>query len=95
MYLKQYNVINYESFQWNVARSTLWDSVIFIASCITNVLANEIAWYDELERRRLFGSDPHPSRCIRFIDDILVKIRRPWNNPTTLSGLMVVKRCIV
>lgn len=80
MYLKQDNVINYESFQWNVGHSTLCNKVIFIASCIANVLANEIGWSDELERRRLFGSNPYSSRCIGFIDDILIKFRRPWNH---------------
>lgn len=49
MYLKHDNVISYESFQWNVARSTLYDDVLFIALYIIDALVNEIAWPNELE----------------------------------------------
>lgn len=81
MYLKHDNVISYESFQWNVARSTLCDDVIFIASCITDALAHEISWPNEVERRRLSRLNPHFPGCIGIIDGTLVKIRKPWNNP--------------
>lgn len=49
MYLKHHNVIVYDSSQWNVACSILCDDVIFIALCIIDTLAHEMAWLDEVE----------------------------------------------
>lgn len=49
MYLKHDNIMSYESFQWNVACSTLCNDVNFIALCINNTLPHKISSPDEVE----------------------------------------------
>ena len=68
------------NFQGNVTQSTLHDNLIFIALCITNTLAHEISWPDEVDQRCLSASNPHFPSCVRIIDGILVKLCKPWNN---------------
>ena len=80
MHLKHDNVVAYESFQWNVDRSNLCDDAIFIASCINVAFAHEIYWSNEMERRRFASINLYFSGCFGIIDDVLVKIWKPWNN---------------
>jgi hypothetical protein len=80
VHLKHDNVVAYESFQWNVDRSSLCDDAIFIASCINVAFAHEIYWSNEMERRRLASINPHFPGCFGIIDGVLVKIWKPWNN---------------
>ena len=47
IFMKHNHVISYDCFQWNVARSTLWDDVVFIALCVTYALAHS---YHDLMR---------------------------------------------
>lgn len=38
---------------------------------------------------------PSSLKMHHIIDDTLIEIRKRWNHPTTLSGLIFVQRCIV
>lgn len=80
-YLKHDNIHKYEFFEWNVTHSPLCSNVIFIASCITNTLAHEIVWLDEVKQWHLSCLNLHFSSCIKIIDGTIVKIQKPWNNP--------------
>ena len=68
-------------FLWNWAKSFVIDDQVFIATSINWALRDEIKWPDELERQALVSMIPAFPGCIRFIEDTLVKIRRPWKNP--------------
>lgn len=48
IYLNHDNVVIYESLQWNIAMFTLCENA-FVISCITNALAHEIVWPNEVE----------------------------------------------
>ena len=79
--LKHDNINKYQFFEWNVTHSPLCGNVIFIASCITNTLAHEIFWLDEVKQWHLSCSNLHFSSCIKIIDGTIIKIQKPWNNP--------------
>ena len=54
---------------------------MFIASCISWALRDEIKWPDAIERQALASMVPNFLGCIGIIDGTLVKICRPWKNP--------------
>ncbi len=78
LFIKHNNITIYDAFMWNWAKSSLCDDVIFITSCINHTLANEIHWPSSFERVAL-GSQLHELlRCLRFIDETLIEIQKPW-----------------
>lgn len=79
--MKHDNVVTYESFCLNVLRSALCDDALFVASCINGSIARVISWPDEIERCCMGALNPHISGCVGIIDDVLVDIFHPWNNP--------------
>jgi hypothetical protein len=59
---------------WNWSNFALYDDAIFIASCINHALENEIQWPTHEEKLNLGAHLWEISRCIGFIDDILIEI---------------------
>jgi DDE superfamily endonuclease len=78
VYLKHDNTVNYESFNWNWARSSVSDDVLFVCSV---AMASEIQWPDSAKRAELAQRIPEFPGCIGLIDGTLCKISRPLNNP--------------
>jgi hypothetical protein len=46
----KHNITIYDAFMWNLAKSSLCDDVIFIASCLNHALVDEIHWPSSFER---------------------------------------------
>jgi hypothetical protein len=44
LYMKHDNVVMFDAFMWNWNKSNVCDDAIFIASCISEALSNEIQW---------------------------------------------------
>jgi hypothetical protein len=42
--MKHDNVVMFDAFMWNWNKSNVCDDAIFIASCISEALSNEIQW---------------------------------------------------
>jgi hypothetical protein len=71
LYLKHDNTVNYESFNWNWARSYVSDDVLFVCSVINIVMASEIQWPDSAKRAELAQRIPEFPGCIGLIDGTL------------------------
>jgi hypothetical protein len=77
IYMKHDNVIVYATFMWNWLKYTLCDDAIFIASCVNHALEDEIRWPTPKVRLSLCVHLQEISRCIGFINGILIKIHKP------------------
>jgi len=81
LYLKHDNASRYEGFVWNWSKSSSCDDALFVASCINEALQDQLCWPNEHDRRMLGSRIPELPGCIGFIDETLVEICRPHNNP--------------
>jgi len=81
LFMKHNNVTIYDAFMWNWAKSSLCDDAISIASCINHALVDEIYWPSSFERVTLGNQLHESSGCLRFINETLVEIQKPWKNP--------------
>ncbi len=85
LFMKHNNITIYDAFMWNWAESSFCDDVIFIASCINHALVNEICWPSSFERVVLGNQLCELSRCLGFINKLLVEIRKPWKDSKHLT----------
>lgn len=53
LFMKCDNVVTWDAFVWNWARSSIYDDTFFVASCIYEAISNEIFRPDEGEQRVL------------------------------------------
>lgn len=66
--MKHDNVIYLDSMVWNWSRSVVCEDTIFVASCVNEVIANEIRWPSTQERRALADHILQLQGCIGFVD---------------------------
>ncbi len=76
----KHNITIYDAFMWNLAKSSLCNDVIFIASCINHALVDEIHWPSSFERVALGSQLRELLGCLGFINGTLVKIQEPWKD---------------
>ena len=81
LYLKHDPTMALPSFLWNWSKTSLISNQVFIASCVSWALRDEIKWPNVMERHALASIVRGFPGCIGIIDGMLVKIHRPWNNP--------------
>ena len=81
LYMKHDPIVALPSFLWNWSKISLTSDQVFIASCVSWPLRDEIRWLDVMERLTLASMVPGFPGCIGIIDGMLVKIRRSWKNP--------------
>ena len=81
LYMKHDSTSSFPSFLWNWSKTLLTSDQVFIASCVSWALRDEIRWPNVMVRQALASMVPGFSGCIGIIDGTLVKIRRPWKNP--------------
>jgi hypothetical protein len=74
LFMKRNNIIIYDAFMSNWAKSSLCDGVIFITSCINHTLANEVCWPSSFERVALGRQLHELLKCLGFIDKTLIEI---------------------
>jgi len=78
--MKHDNVSMYDAFVWNWSKSDVCDDAIFIASCIDDVIGNEI-WWPTTHEQVVLGTNLAKFQCyIGFIDGTFIKIHKPWND---------------
>ena len=80
MFLKHDNTSMLDASHWNWSKSVLNDDVMFVASYINEVFQHEIECPNSYEREKLGQQHPTFEGHIGFIDDILVKIHRPYKD---------------
>ena len=81
LYMKHDPITALPSFLWNWSKSSVISDQVFIASCVSWALRDEIKWPDVKERQALGSMVSAFPGCIGIIDGTLIKIRRPWKNP--------------
>ena len=82
LYMKHDPTSSLPSFLWNWSKTSLTSDQVFIASCVSWALRDEIRWPNVMERQALVSMVPRFPECIGIIDGTLVKICRPWKNPS-------------
>ncbi len=80
--MKHDNVTMYVAFMWNWSKYALCDDAIFITSCINHAFEDEIQWPMHEDKLNLGAHLWEISRCIGFIDGILIEICKPLQNET-------------
>jgi hypothetical protein len=80
LFMKHDNVTRYDYFMQNWSKSSMWDDVLFISSCINASIVDEIRWPTIKERATLGTHLPKLPICIWFIDGTLVEIQKCWKN---------------
>lgn len=67
IYMKHDNVIYFDSFLWNLLRSTVCDDALFVASCLNEALQDETRWPMTIVRRGLANHIPQLDGCIGIV----------------------------
>ncbi len=65
---------------WNWNKFTICDDMVFIASCINEVVGDEVQWLSQKEQVIFVQHMFKFVCCIERINGILIKIHRPQNN---------------
>jgi hypothetical protein len=63
------DVTIYDTFMWNWVKLSLCDNVLFIVSCINDVITDKICWTTLIDKGAWIGNLYELPMCIRFIDE--------------------------